>query len=661
MSQPKIDVTVPSEELVKKGEELVRKVERESRFRRKFDKPWNYIITVISVLFVTYHIITSRFGMPEVAHHRSIHLGFVMVLLFLYFPATPKSPKTRPSIVDVGLSLLSVAVCAFWYLDIDAFAMRGGSALPYEYLVGALAILLVLEGCRRAVGPQLLMVCIILLTYAYVGRWIPGVLGHRGYSVQRIIYQMFLTDQGIWGIPLGVSATYMMIFIILAATMTVTGLGKLFTDVALGATGRTVGGPAKIAVVASGLLGLISGGAATNVATTGAFTIPLMKKMGYEPYFAGAVEAAASTGGQIMPPIMGTVAFLMADFLGVPYGKVAASAAIPAVLYFCGVFWQVDLRARQLGLRGLRADEMPDWRATVKKYWMMLIPIGVLVYLLLSLYTPIYAAFYTLVLSFLLALTRPETRITVQRYISMCVDAARSSVGIALAMANAGFVCGVLGMTGLGLIVADGIVAIAAGRMFVALFLTMVVAIILGMGLPTTACYVISSVICVPILTKMGVPAYQAHFFCLYFACLSTVTPPVALAAYVGAGMANADPNKVGWAAFRLALAGFIVPFFFVYSPVMLLISASPLQIAWSATTGFIGVMFLAIAAEGYCWGRLPAWLRVGFLVAAVLFMDPGLVTDAIAFGLGGVSLLMARNMAQKRERTPQHPLPARA
>ena len=661
MSQPKIDVTVPSEELVKKGEELVRKVERESRFRRKFDKPWNYIITVISVLFVSYHIITSRFGMPEVAHHRSIHLGFIMVLLFLYFPATPKSPKTRPSIVDIGLSLLGLAVCAFWYFDINTFATRGGSALPYEYFVGGLAILLVLEGCRRAVGPQLLMVCIVLLTYAYAGKWIPGVLGHRGYSVQRIIYQMFLTDQGIWGIPLGVSATYMIIFVILAATMSVTGLGKLFTDVALGATGRTTGGPAKIAVVASGLLGLISGGAATNVATTGAFTIPLMKKMGYEPYFAGAVEAAASTGGQIMPPVMGTVAFLMADYLGVPYAKVAASAFIPAVLYFAGVFWQVDLRARQLGLRGLREDEMPDWRKTVKQYWHMLLPIVVLVYLLMNQFTPIYAAFYTLVLSVALAYLRPETRIYWNKYVQMCVDAGRTSIGIALAMANAGFVCGVLGMTGLGLIVADGIVTIAAGRMFIALFLTMVVAIILGMGLPTTACYVISSAIAVPILTKMGVPAYQAHFFCLYFACLSTVTPPVALAAYVGAGLANADPSRVGWAAFRLALAGFIVPFFFVYSPVMLLIAESPLQIVWAAITGFIGVMFLAIAAEGFCWGRLPAWLRVGFLTAAVLFMDPGLLTDAIGFGLGGVSLLVAWTVAKRRERTPQQPLTAKA
>ncbi len=660
MSQPKIDVTAQSEELIKKGDELVAQVEAESRYRRKIDAPWKTIITVISVLFVTYHIITSRFGMPEVAHHRAIHLGFIFALLFLYFPANKKSPRRRPSTMDIVLTILGVGVCAFWFADINVFANRGGSAATYEYVVGFIAILLVLEGCRRAVGQQMLWICIVLLIYAYVGRWIPGSLGHRGYSISRIVYQMFLTDQGIWGIPLGVSATYMMVFVILAATMSVTGLGRLFTDVALGATGRTVGGPAKIAVVASGLLGLISGGAATNVATTGAFTIPLMKKMGYEPYFAGAVEAAASTGGQIMPPVMGTVAFLMADYLGVPYGKVAAAAFIPACLYFTAVFWQVDLRARQLGLRGIPQDQMPDWRKTVKAYWLMIVPMIVLVYLLLNQFTPIYAAFYTLVLSVGLAYIKPETRITLTKYVQMCVDAGRSSIGIAISMAAAGFICGVLGMTGLGLIIADTIVTVAAGRIWIALFLTMIVQIILGLGLPTTPSYVIGAVITVPILTTMGVPAFQAHFFNLYYACLSTVTPPVALAAYVGAGLADADPDVTGWAAFKLALAGFIVPFFFVYSPVMLLIG-TPAQIALSVVTGFIGVMFLAIAVEGYCWGRLPIWLRVVTFVAAVCLIDPAWFTSAIGIVLGGLSLGVAWSMAKKRERSVQPPVAAKA
>ena len=638
-------------ELEKKGEEAVAKVERESAYRRKIDAPWNYIITVVSCIFVSYHIITARFGMPEAFKHRAIHLGFILFLLFLYYPAGRKSHPNRPGAIDIGLSLLGVITCAYLYFNIDAFVMRAGVAMPTDYLFGAVCILLVIEACRRAVGPQLTTLVVIMLLYAYFGKYVPGVLSHRGYSVERIIYQMYLTTQGIFGIPMGVSATYMVLFVVLASMMAATGLGTLFNDLAIWAAGRLTGGPAKVAVVASAMLGTISGGAATNVATTGAFTIPLMKRMGYQPYFAGAVEAAASTGGQIMPPVMGTVAFVMADFLGVPYMKIAAAAIIPAVLYFTSVFVQVDLRARALGLKGLTKEEIPDIRQTVKSYAHMLIPLVVLVYLLVQRYTAMYAAFYTLVITWVLSLIRPETRLGPKRLVEMAVNAARSALGVATAMANAGFVIGVLGMTGIGLIIADNIVVLSGGRLIIALVLTMVVAIILGMGLPTTACYVVAASICIPILTKMKVSPFQAHFFVLYFACLSTVTPPVALAAYVGAALAGASSDKVGWAALRLALAGFIVPFFFIFSPVMLLIAASPLQIAGALVTGLIGTCMLAVAIEGFIWTRLPIWLRISFFVAAVTLMDPGLLTDAIGLGLGAISLFVAYTLG-KRQKT---------
>jgi TRAP transporter 4TM/12TM fusion protein len=637
-------------ELEKKGDEAVARVERESSYRRKLDAPWNSIVAVVSCAFVAYHIITARFGMPEAFKHRAIHLGFILFLLFIYYPMGNKSHPRRPGVIDIGLSILGAITCAYLYFNLDAFVMRAGVAQPMDYVFGAICIVLVLEACRRAVGPQLLTLVVILLLYAYFGRYVPGVLSHRGYSVERIIYQMYLTTQGIFGIPLGVSATYMVLFVVLAAMMAATGLGKLFNDLALYTAGRLTGGPAKVAVVASALLGTISGGAATNVATTGAFTIPLMKRMGYQPYFAGAVEAAASTGGQIMPPVMGTVAFVMADFLGVPYMKIAAAAAIPALLYFFGVFAQVDLRARALGLRGLTKEEIPDIRHTVRAYSHMLIPLVVLVYLLIQRYTAMYAAFTTLVLTYVLSLIRPETRLGPKRLLEMALNAGRSSLGVATAMANAGFVIGVLGMTGIGLIIADNIVLLSGGRLIIALVLTMIVAIILGMGLPTTACYVVAASICIPILTKMKVSPFQAHFFVLYFACLSTVTPPVALAAYVGAALAGAPADRVGWAALRLALAGFIVPFFFIYSPVMLLIAESPLQIVWSLTTGLIGTGMLAVAVEGFMWTRIPVWLRVSFFVAAVSLMDPGLLTDSIGLGLGAISLFVAYTLGKRQK-----------
>lgn len=633
------------------GEKILQQVDRESGYRRNVDRFWKYVIFAISIVFITYHMWTSRFGMPEVIKHRAIHVGFILVLVFLYFPATRKAPRNRPTVFDVILALLSFGMVVYTLIQRDAFLKRGGVAEPLDLIVGGLAILLVLEACRRSVGPQLFILCIVFLLYAWGGRYIPGVLSHRGHSIERIIYQMYLTSQGIFGMPIGVSSTYLIIFVVLGAMLDKSGLSKLFNDIALAIGGRLTGGPAKVSVVASALVGMISGSAATNVATTGAFTIPLMKKVGYKPYFAGAIEAAASTGGQFMPPIMGSVAFIMAEFLGVRYLNIAGAAIIPALLYFAGVFFQIDLRARSMGLRGLSKEELPNVWHTILRYGQMIIPIFVLIYLLFEGRTPLYAAFYTVVITALLSWIRKETRIGAKELRDVAVNSARSSLSIGVAMANAGFVVAVLSMTGIGIILADNIVRLSAGQLPIALFLCMVVSIILGMGLPTSACYVIAGSIAVPILTKMGVPPFQAHFFVLYFACLSTITPPVALAAYVGAGMSGASPNKVGWTAFRLALAGFIVPFFFIYNPEMLLISDSKLAIIWSAVSGLAGTALLAVAAEGYLTKRLMWPLRIVFGAAAVMLIAPGLRSDLLGLGLTLVGLAGVMFLPAAKER----------
>lgn len=627
------------EKLAKKGEEILREKDKESKYRH-LSGTWAVITAVISVVFVVYHLITSRFGMPEMFRHRALHLGFLLVLTWIYFPSCKKANHKRPSIVDIILMIVTVVLTAFTYFNIVQFNLRSGVAVPLDYVFGAICILLVIEAVRRVLGWQLTSLIVIFLLYAYFGPYMPGVLMHKGYSIKRIIYQMYLTTQGIFGVPLGVSATYMIIFVVLASLLSQSGLGTLFNDVALSMSGKSAGGPAKVAVVASALMGMINGGAANNVATTGAFTIPLMKKTGYPGYFAGAVEAAASTGGQIMPPIMGTVAFIMAEFVGVSYGTIALAAIIPAVLYFMAVYFQVDLRARKMGIKGIDDSQLPNVKETLRKYVHMVLPLFVLVFLLIGQFTAIYAAFYCCILTWALALLRKETRMGPKRLLATAIEAGRGCISVGIAMAGAGFIIGVLGMTGIGLILADNIVTLSRGILLIALLLTMVVSIILGMGLPTSACYIIASSIACPILLNMGVPKFQAHFFVLYYACLSTVTPPVALASYVGAGMANADPNKVGWAAFKLAAAGFIVPFFFIYAPEMLLIADSPWSIALSAITGLVGTYLLASSIEGYLKIPLNFVLRIICFAAAILLMIPGAFTDLIGLGLVAIIIV---------------------
>jgi TRAP transporter 4TM/12TM fusion protein len=634
-----VDTTATEAQMVE-AEKLLEKVDVEARYRKNFSDFWRLAIMVISSIFIGYHMITSGIGIPEAIKHRAIHVGFVLALVFLYYPGRLKSIRTRPSAVDLVLFFASVAVTIFTVIDRDNFLMRGGVATMAEYIVGGIMILLVLEACRRAVGPQLLILAVIFLLYAWLGKYIPGVFSHRGQKVNRIIYQMYLGGNGIFGLPIGVSSTYLIIFVILGAILEKSGLGKLFNDLALGLGGRLVGGPAKVAVVASALLGMISGSAATNVATTGAFTIPLMKKIGYKPHFAGAVEAAASTGGQIMPPIMGSAAFIMAEFLGMKYLNIAAAAVIPALLYFAGVYFQIDLRARKTGLKGLSKDDLPDVLHTVLRYGHMIIPIFVLIFLMMEGRTPLFSAFYTVLATAILSWMRKETRVGLKELKVIAVNSARGSLSIGVAMATAGFIIAVLSMTGIGIILSDNIVALSGGSLPIALVLVMVVSIILGMGLPTSACYVIAASISVPILTKLGVAPFQAHFFVFYYACLSTITPPVALAAYVAAGLSGAKSSKVGWTAFRLALAGFIVPFFFIYSPAMLLIDATALQIVWAGISGLIGTYFLSIAVEGFLKIDLPIWLRPVFFVAAIALIAPGIVTDLIGAGLAAVGFI---------------------
>lgn len=638
------------------ADEILEDVEAEFNYRKKIDPFWMKVIIGVSVLFIGYHMVTAGVGIPEVYKHRAIHLGFLLGLAWLYFPATKKSPKGKPSALDLVLFGVTLVITILTVINRDAYLMRGGVLSMSDYIVGSVLMVLVLEATRRTVGGQMLWISIICLAYMWAGPYIPGVFSHRGQSVKRIIQAIYSGGEGIFGMPLGVSSTYLIIFVILAAILDKSGLGKLFNDLALGLGGRFSGGPAKVAVVASALAGTISGSAASNVATTGAFTIPLMKKIGYQPTFAGAVEAAASTGGQIMPPIMGSAAFIMAEYLGIPYLTIAVAGIIPALLYFASVYFQVDFRAKSLGLRGLDKSEMPDVKKTILRYGHMITPMIVLIYLMGQGRTPLFSAFYAVCLTIILSWFRKETRILIPEAKNVAVASARTSVSIGISMAAAGFMIAAFASTGLGIVLADSIVAISGGKLMIVLILTMLVAIVLGLGLPTSACYVITASICAPILIKVGLSPFLAHFFVFYYSCLSTVTPPIALAAYVAAGIANANTDKVGWTAFRLALAGFIVPFFFIYSPAMVLmggdgtmLSASWVSVIISVVSGLVGTWFLAASVEGYMFIKYPTWLRVPLFVAALLLIDPRVLTSAIGAGIAVVSMVVILIIKRKR------------
>ncbi|MDK2855499.1 MAG: hypothetical protein PWQ41_512 [Bacillota bacterium] len=601
------------------------------------------LISLIAVAASLFHLYTAQFGLFFALTQRDIHWMFMSVLIFLLYPATKKAARNRLPWYDLVLALLSLTGGLYILIDMQNIVNRAGAPTQLDIILGIIMVLLVLEAARRTVGWALPLVAIAALIYAYFGRYMPGLLAHKGYSLARIFPYQFLTTEGIYGVPLGVSATFVYLFILFGAFLEKTGAGKFFIDLAFALTGSSQGGPAKAAVVSSGLMGTVSGSSVANVVTTGSFTIPLMKSVGYEPYFAGAVEAASSTGGQIMPPVMGAAAFIMAEVLGVPYIKVAAAAAIPAVLYYISLFAQVHFRAGRLGLRGIPREQLPGLKETVLKGWHLLVPLAVLIVVLVRGYSPMKAVFWTIVLTVGLSFLKPETRMTPQKFLAALENGARSAVEVAAACACAGIVVGVVTMTGLGLKLAGLIVTWSQGRLALALPLTMIASILLGMALPTTAKYVVLSTLAAPALVRLGVPPMAAHMFILYFGVVADITPPVALAAYAGAGVAGANAMKTGWTAVQIGLAAFIVPFMFAYSPCLVLIGDVG-EIVLASLTATVGVISLATAIQGWLLTHAAPWERLICLASALLLIKPGLVTDLI--GLAGLTAVLFHQLA---------------
>lgn len=631
--------------------ELMEQYDLETSKLRKLTGKVALFITIVAILMSAFHLFTAWHGTLLAMKQRSLHLIFAFTLGFALYPGFKKSSKDKIDITDWLLIILSVGVWGYIFFNVEAIALKGGQMSTTDMVLGVISVLLTLEVTRRVVGPELPIVTIVFLLFAYFGRHLPGIFAHRGFNVTRIVSHMYMTTEGIMGTPLGVSSTFVFMFILFGSFLDKTGVGEFFIDFAYALTGSTRSGPAMTSVLSSGLMGSISGSSVANTVTTGAFTIPLMKSVGYKPHYAGAVEATASTGGQIMPPVMGAAAFIMADFTGFPYISIVKAAIIPAVLYYIAVGTMVHLEACKLGLKGMPRETLPKVSNILKKQGYLTLPLIAIIFMLVKQYPPTMAALTGIVIGVIVAMTasiiKKDNSFTPKDILGAMEAGAKGAVGVACACACAGMIVGVVTLTGFGLKIAEVIVQIAQGRLIPTLLLTMISSIILGMGLPTTAKYIVLATMAVPAITKLGVNLMSAHLFILYFGVVADVTPPVALAAYAGAGIAGANSMKTGFQAFKLAIGAFIIPYIFVINPHLIMVdSIVGTTVNWlpitaalpTIVTALIGTVCLAGTVESYLFGKLRIWQRVILLLAAFALLDPKLLTDAI--GLAALAFI---------------------
>ncbi|UWQ94167.1 TRAP transporter fused permease subunit [Rhodobacteraceae bacterium M385] len=635
------------------------------------------VIAIIGIALSLFQLYAAGVQPLGLFFQRPIHLGFILVLCFLIYPAFGRD---RPRgvlgwIIDGALICAGIVAGAWVPMNIDTIANQ---IFPrtIDVWIGVLTMVVVLEGARRAVGLGMTIIGAGFIAYAFAGRrgelpfladWLPGILNHRGYSLERLSSQMTLGAEGIFGIPLGVAATFVFIFVLFGAFLEVTGAGKFFIDLAYAATGRQRGGPAKAAVIASAGMGSISGSAIANVVTTGAFTIPLMKKLGYRPAQAGGIEAAASTGGQIMPPLMGAGAFLMSEFTRVSYVDIVLVSIFPAVLYFGTVYLLVHIAAVKQGMKGLAVADLPRTREVLAEGWHFLLPLVALIALLVAGYSPMRVGFYA-ILSIIAAAsaralwTFAASGPTIAGFTAMCrkgfsltLEAlelgARNAVAVSMACAVAGIVVGVVGLTGLGLKFSAMMIAFSGGNIVLALILVLLASLILGMGLPVTAAYIVLIILVGPALTEQfGMPILIAHLVVFWYSQDSNVTPPVALAGFAGAAIAGSKPMETSFQAWKYAKGLYLIPLFMVFNPEIIMGGPLPIVI-WSGAIAVLGLAAFAAALEGYLWGPMPIWMRVALVPGVIALFWPDFTVEVVGAVL--IVILLALNWWQARGTQP--------
>ena len=637
MSNNKMDKAAKAA-LDKKAQQLLEEKESEARMRT-YQGPLAKMIVVLLCVWAAFQVYFTTIGVISAINLRAMHCIFLLLFTFLLFPTFKKEKRVRrlPPLWDIVLILLGVGSFGYLILNYERIAMTGGRIDPHEVVIAGAALLVVFEAARRASG-NLAVLALIFLAYNWFGEFLPGYLGHNGFTLKRVLITQFWGTQGVLGTGIGVSATYIFLFVLFGAYLKYSGFSKFINDFSLTLVGQTPGGPAKVAVLASGLMGMINGSAVANVATTGTITIPLMKQTGYKKEFAGAVEAVASTGGQFCPPIMGAVGFVMAEFLGISYTKVMLAAIVPALLYYVGLLLAVHFEAMRLGLSGLSKENIPNAMKVVKEQGHLVIPLVMLIGLMFAGYTPLYAAVFSIFGTIAASWLRKETRMTPKIILDATVEGAKGAISVGVCCVIIGVIIGTVTLTSMGLNMGYLILNIVDNNnIYLTGFFVMIMSTILGMGVPGVAAYVIVQAVAVPVLIDAGTLPLTSHLFCLIYACLSNITPPVAISAYVASGIAGSDQTKTGLWAMRLGIIGFIIPFFFLDNPVLLVgvdKNASTVATLWAVFTALLGTAGLVAGLEGWLVRRCNFMERIVLIALAPLLLYPGYMTDAIGIAV---------------------------
>ena len=624
---------------------VMKKYDRESNTRVWEGKP-RIAVNVILATFSLFCIYVTLFTSWLEEIRLTSFVAFIVFLGYLVFPARKGHQKVNHMPwYDIVLMVLGTGSFLYFTFNAMTIIQQGSMFQWYQIVIGIVGILSLAEVCRRSVGLPILIVAACFIVYALIwGLSNPSLWGKLNYTVRYLFY----SKEGILSTPINVCSKFIVVFIIFGAFLERTGIADFFINISNALVGGFSGGPAKVAVVASAMEGMVSGSSVANTVGSGSITIPLMKKTGYKPEFAAAAEAAASTGGQIMPPIMGAAAFLMADYVQLPYGEIVVKAILPAVLYFAGIFISVHLEAKKMGLRGLSKEELPKFKPLLKQVYLLL-PLVLLVYLVGTSQRSIqYAAAIAIVVAIVVSMFNKNTRMSPMRFLEALAAGGQGTITVAAACGVAGIIAGTITMTGLANMLINGIVALAGNQVIVALFLTMVCCIVLGMGVPTTANYCIMAATCAPILIRMGVPTVAAHFFVFYFGIVADLTPPVALAAYAGAAIAQANPMKTALTATKLAIGAFIVPYVFALNPAMLFVDTTVFEVVLICITSLIGIFAVSAGLEGYLLDHMPWYFRIISAVGGLMLIYPGLVTDSI--GLGLVAVVAVSQILQKKK-----------
>lgn len=630
---------------------VMRKYDRESNTRIWEGKP-KIAITVILAAFSLWCIYVTLFATFLEEIRLTSFMGLIILMGFLIYPSKKGDQKVNHMpISDIIFMIVGVGSFFYFTFNVNQIINQGTRFTWFQIVIGILAILALIEVTRRCVGLPILIVAGVFIVYALAyGLTNPEVFGRLRYLVRNLFY----TKEGIFSTPVNVCSKYIVVFIIFGAFLERTGISNFFIDLANCIAGRFAGGPAKVSVISSALCGMVSGSSVGNTVTTGSVTIPMMKKTGYKPEFAGAVEATSSTGGQIMPPIMGAAAFLMADFVGVPYSSIIGRAILPAILYFAGIFISVHLEAKKLDLHGMPKEQLPKAKKLVKKIYLLLPLVMLVVWVSGNFMTMQKAASLAIVLTVVVSLFNKDNRITPGKILEALEAGGKSAITVGAACGVAGIISGTITMTGLANDIINAIVSVAGDRLIIALILTMLCCIVLGMGVPTTANYCIMAATTAPILIRMGVPVMAAHFFVFYFGIVADITPPVALAAYAGSAIAKSNPMKTAFNASKLAVAAFIVPYMFCFNPAMLLIDTTAIQVVQISITAFIGIFALAAALEGYCFANMNAIIRIVIAAGGLLLIHPALATDLVGLIIVFVSLGFQYVLSKKRKAAAQ-------